>query len=211
MCRYPSAGRSSPWWCPMRRASRRPRWSWCAGADDTGRDARGSKPRAFIVRIRFAKCSKQSTIAKVPLPKEKRMLKETNGCLRTAAGTAPCPGKTARSHHEMRKWMKGVGVALFVSALAPGTAPAQVPGSASLATHAVASLYHAIGTGIATVVSRHTPMTVRVQPFAGPPAWLPSMDKGDTDMGVLTSADAVTSYNGINPYKRPFKNIRILL
>jgi len=139
------------------------------------------------------------------------MHRETNGCMRVAAGTASCPGKTARSHHEMRKWMKGVGVALFVSALAPSTAPAQVPGSASLATHAVGSLYNAIGTGIATVVSRHTPMTVRVQPFAGPPAWLPSMDKGDTDMGVLTSADAVTSYKGINPYKRPFKNTRILL
>jgi TRAP transporter TAXI family solute receptor len=37
------------------------------------------------------------------------------------------------------------------------------------------------------------------------------MDKGDTDMGVLTSADAVTSYNGIKLYKRPFKNTRILL
>src|SRR3970040_1382522 len=161
MCRSPSAGRSSPWWCPMRRGSRR-RWrSWCAGADDTGGGGTGRQ--------------------------------------------------AARIHHEMRKWMKGVGVALFVSALAPSTAPAQVPGSASLATHAVGSLYNAIGTGIATVVSRHTPMTVRVQPFAGPPAWLPSMDKGDTDMGVLTSADAVTSYKGINPYKRAFKNTRGLL
>ncbi|MBI4290950.1 MAG: TAXI family TRAP transporter solute-binding subunit [Betaproteobacteria bacterium] len=108
-------------------------------------------------------------------------------------------------------WMKHFGIALFVSLLAPSAASAQVPRSASVATHAVASLYHAIGTGIATVVSRHSPITVRVQPFAGPPAWLPSMDKGDTDMGVLTSADATTSYKGINPYKRPFKSTRILL
>lgn len=53
-------------------------------------------------------------------------------------------------------------------------------------------------------------MTVRVQPFAGPPAWLPSMNSGDTDMGVLTSADAVTSYRGIILYKKPYKNTRIL-
>jgi TRAP transporter TAXI family solute receptor len=72
-------------------------------------------------------------------------------------------------------------------------------------------LYNAIGTGIATVISRHTPMTVRVQAFAGPPAWLPSMDTGETDMGVLTSADAVTSYKGIILYKRPFKNTRLLV
>lgn len=106
---------------------------------------------------------------------------------------------------------KAIGVALAAFALAAGSAFAQVPRSASIATHAVGTLYNAIGTGIATVVSRHTPMTVRVQPFAGPPAWLPSMDQGQTDMGVLTSADAVTSYKGIVHYKKPFKNTRILV
>ena len=139
------------------------------------------------------------------------MHKETNRCLRAAAGTGSCPRKTVRRQQEMRNWMNGIGVALFVSALASSPAPAQVPRSASVATHAVGSLYNTIGTGIATVVSRHTPITVRVQPFAGPPAWLPSMDQGETDMGVLTSADAVTSYKGISLYKRPFKNTRILL
>ena len=137
------------------------------------------------------------------------MPKETKRCLSVAA--ASCSGKTAGRKREMRKWMQGIGAALFISALAPSSAPAQVPRSASVATHAVGSLYNAIGTGIATVVSRHTPITVRVQPFAGPPAWLPSMDQGETDMGVLTSADAVTSYKGIIHYKRPFKNTRILL
>ena len=139
------------------------------------------------------------------------MHRENNRCLRDAARTASSRGKTALRKQKMSKWMKGVGVALFVSALVPSPAPAQVPRSASVATHAVGSLYNAIGTGIATVVSRHTPITVRVQPFAGPPAWLPSMDKGDTDMGVLTSADAVTSYKGIIHYKKPYKNTRILL
>ncbi len=95
--------------------------------------------------------------------------------------------------------------------MVPAAARAELPRSATIATHAVGSLYNAIGTGIATVVSHHTPITVRVQPFAGPPAWLPSMDQGETDMGVLTSADAVTSYRGIVLYKRPFKNTRILI
>ena len=139
------------------------------------------------------------------------MYREDNRCLRAAARTASSRGRTALSTQEMSKWMKGIGIALFITALAPSSAPAQVPRSASVATHAMGSLYNAIGTGIATVVSRHSPITVRVQPFAGPPAWLPSMDKGDTDMGVLTSADAVTSYKGIIHYKRPFKNTRILL
>jgi uncharacterized protein len=109
----------------------------------------------------------------------------------------------------LRKWALGSG--LVSIALAQTPALAQIPRSATIATHAVGSLYNQIGTGIATVVSLHTPMTVRVQPFGGPPAWLPSMNEGNTDMGVLTSADAVTSYRGIVLYKRPFKNIRLLL
>lgn len=102
-------------------------------------------------------------------------------------------------------------IALMISLFVLSAANAQIPRSTTLATHAVGSLYNALGTGIATIVSRHTPTTVRVQPFAGPPAWLPSMDVGDTDMGVLTSADAVTSYKGIALYKKPYKNTRLLL
>lgn len=109
-----------------------------------------------------------------------------------------------------KHWAAGGGIGLLVLTLSAGLPWAELPRSASLATHAVGTGYNAMGTGIATVVSRHTPMTIRVQPFAGPPAWLPSMDKGETEMGILTSADAVSSYKGIIIYKRPFRNTRIL-
>lgn len=109
----------------------------------------------------------------------------------------------------MRKWIIGAGLASI--ALAQTPALAQVPRSATVATHSVGTLYNQIGTAIATILSRHSPMTVRVQPFGGPPAWLPSMNKGNTEMGVLTGADAVTSYKGIVLYKTRFKNTRLLL
>src|SRR3990172_8382675 len=111
----------------------------------------------------------------------------------------------------MKKWLEVIGLVFVSLSLTTVLAWAAVPRSATVATHAVGSLYNAIGTGIATVISRHTPITVRVQPSAGPPAWLSSMNEGNTDMGVLTSADAVTAYKGIVLYKRPFKNTRILL
>ncbi|MDZ7379810.1 MAG: TAXI family TRAP transporter solute-binding subunit [candidate division KSB1 bacterium] len=111
----------------------------------------------------------------------------------------------------MKKSLRWVVSFVVASIFLPFTVEAAMPRSATLATHAVGSLTNAIGTGIALVVSRHTPTTVRVQPFAGPPAWLPSMDKGETDMGILASADAITSYKGIVLYKRPFKNTRLVL
>src|SRR3990170_1143316 len=110
-----------------------------------------------------------------------------------------------------KRWIEAIGFGIIAITLMVAFALGAVPRSATLATHAVGSLYNAMGTGIATVITRHTPMTVRVQPFAGPPAWLPSMDKGETDMGILTSADAITSYKGIIIYKRPHTGTRILI
>ena len=101
--------------------------------------------------------------------------------------------------------------ALMVLYLTAGSAWAQLPRSATLGTHGTGTGFNSIGIGIATVASRHTPISVRVQPSAGPPAWLPAMDRGETDMGVLTSADAVTSYKGIVLYKKPYRNSRILV
>ncbi len=123
----------------------------------------------------------------------------------------PMRTKPAFRAHDRRRRCLRLGIALCALAIAPAASSAGLPRSASIATHAVGSLYNAIGTGIATVVSHHTPITVRVQPFAGPPAWLPSMNEGRTDMGVLTGADAVTSYKGIVNYKHAFKNTRLLL
>ena len=111
----------------------------------------------------------------------------------------------------MKRWVESTGIVLVILSMALGIAAAEVPRSATLATHAVGSLYNAMGTGIATVLSRNTPMTVRVQPFAGPPAWVPSMERGETDMGVLTGADAIMAKKGIVLYKRAFKNVRLLI
>src|SRR3989338_6452200 len=111
----------------------------------------------------------------------------------------------------VRRALAGIAISLVVFTQGATLALAAAPRSATLATHAVGTGFNAMGMGIGAVVSRHTPVTVRVQPFAGPPAWLPSMDKGETDMGMLTSADAITSYKGIILYKRTFKNTRILV
>src|SRR3989304_8950435 len=111
----------------------------------------------------------------------------------------------------MRLRTRWILLSMAALILMPLSARGATPRSATLATHAVGSSSNAIGASLASVVSRHTPITVRVQPFAGPPAGLPSMDAGDTDMGILTSPDAATSYNGVILYKRPFKNTRILI
>ena len=108
-------------------------------------------------------------------------------------------------------WGSALSVAGALALLTMGPAQAQMPRSLSLATHGVGSLYNALGSGIATVNTRNTSAVVRVQPFAGPPAWVPAMNQGQTHLGILTGADAVTSYKGIKHYKQPFKNTRLIV
>jgi len=110
----------------------------------------------------------------------------------------------------MRTRLQWVTLSMAALILMPLTALGAMPQAASLATAAVASVYYPMATGIATVISRHNPITIRVQPFIGASAWLPSMDKGEMDMGIITSGDAVSAYRGIVIYKTAFKNIRIL-
>ena len=112
---------------------------------------------------------------------------------------------------EMKKRIFWSALLMATTILTPFAAFGAMARSADLATAAVGSQNYAWGIGIATVISRYTPIAVRVQPYAGPPAWLPSMDRGETDMGVLTGPDSLTSYRGILIYKRPFRNSRILI
>jgi len=111
----------------------------------------------------------------------------------------------------MTRRIQWVALSLATLVLMPLTAFGAMPQSASLATAPVGSQNNAWGNGIASVLSRYTPITVRVQPYSGPPAWLPLLDKGDTDMGLISGTDALNSYKGIVIYKQPFRNTRILI
>src|SRR3972149_11410886 len=75
---------------------------------------------------------------------------------------------------EMTRRIQWVALSLATLVLMPLTAFGAMPQSASLATAAVGSQNNAWGNGIATIIGRHTPITVRVQPFAGRPARMPS-------------------------------------
>ena len=111
----------------------------------------------------------------------------------------------------MRRRLQSIALSMATLIFIPLTAFGEMPRSASLATAAVGSQNNAWGTGIATVLTRYTPITVRVQPYPGPPAWLPLMEKGGADMGLISGTDALNSYKGIVIYKQPFRNTRILI
>jgi uncharacterized protein len=74
-------------------------------------------------------------------------------------------------------------------------------GLLTLATHPVGSLVNSMGTGLATVLSKHLPTAVKVMPTTGPTEWLPMVATGEVDMGVLNNWDAKMGRLGKDEYK----------
>jgi uncharacterized protein len=103
--------------------------------------------------------------------------------------------------------------ALFTSRLTRSFAAEAkpLPRSIVIATHAVGSGFHADGSALAKMVSEKSPMNMTVRPHPGPPAWLPAMNNGEIEFGVLTGGDAAATYRGRAVYRKATPNVRLLM
>jgi TRAP transporter TAXI family solute receptor len=95
------------------------------------------------------------------------------------------------------------------SALAAEAKP--LPRSLIIATHAVGTGFHSDGSVVAKVVSEHLPMTMVVRPHPGPPAWLPAMNNGEIEFGIIVGSDSATAFRGVGAHRKAYPNIRLLM
>jgi TRAP-type uncharacterized transport system substrate-binding protein len=77
-----------------------------------------------------------------------------------------------------------------------------LPKTVVIATHATGSGFHADGSAVAKVVSEKSPITMIARPHPGPPAWLPAMNDGEMEFGVIVGSDAATAFRGIGSHRR---------
>ncbi len=118
------------------------------------------------------------------------------------------------------------GAAISAPTKAPAAAAtkASLPSKLEFATHAVGSVFNAIGSGIGKVASDRSGMGVTVTPTGGPPAWVPGLNSnGSPDIGIINTFELWQAYSGkIAPEaipgdprtKAPYtpnKNIRVLM
>src|SRR5918995_6843859 len=72
-----------------------------------------------------------------------------------------------------------------------------LPRGVNFGTHAVGSVFNAVGTGLANVATEHGPIRAVVQPFSGPPAWVPTMNRqGKPEIGIINVTEAWQAYTG---------------
>lgn len=78
----------------------------------------------------------------------------------------------------------------------------QLPTILNIGTHPVGSFFNVVGTAVATVVGKHSPMKTTVKPMAGPSAWYPLITTQEIDLGVLNNWDAEKGYLGESTYNK---------
>ncbi len=80
-----------------------------------------------------------------------------------------------------------IGIALLL--VTAGTQAQQLPKSVAIGSNPPGSLFYALGSGLAKVISDASPIQAQVQPYAGTSTFVPLFDTGELDFGVVNAVD----------------------
>lgn len=100
----------------------------------------------------------------------------------------------------------------LASALTLGFAGAASAQTLGIATNPQGSLYYAVGSAVSQVVSNKTKHQLRVQPMGGSSTYVPTINQGQIEFGLLNVIDPAFAWDGIENFKGqpPAKNLRLV-
>ncbi|MGH7766094.1 MAG: TAXI family TRAP transporter solute-binding subunit [Candidatus Binatia bacterium] len=84
-------------------------------------------------------------------------------------------------------------VVLFLAGAAEAQQP---PRSATIGTNTPGTLFYALASGVAKVASGASPVQVSVQPYTGTSTFLPLVDSGELDFGMVNGVDMGMAFAG---------------
>lgn len=101
-------------------------------------------------------------------------------------------------------------VLLGMSLLGCSSPASELPKAVSIGTHPKGSSLNALGSGIAKVISANTKISAVDRPYSGYTEWLPLLNNGQVDLGIVGNMDVYYAYKGLAPFKEPSKNLRLI-
>jgi TRAP transporter TAXI family solute receptor len=105
--------------------------------------------------------------------------------------------------------MKATILALLILAfsLQSSSAPAQkLPQSTTIGSNPAGTVFYAVAAGLAKVISGGGPMQSMVQPYTGTSTFLPLLDSGEIDFGIINAVEMNLGYQGPAKLKIAGKN-----
>jgi uncharacterized protein len=96
---------------------------------------------------------------------------------------------------------------LAIAMLVIGPVEAQnLPRAVAVGTNPPGSVFYALASGLAKVVSESTPMQMAVQPYTGTSTFMPLLNNGELDFGLNNFVDLALAYQGPERLKIGGKN-----
>lgn len=124
--------------------------------------------------------------------------------------------KNARRRIVMYLWV-GLLLCLTAPAIAAkldcgpvANTSSDLPRTAAIGTNPAGTGAHSLGSGLAAVGSKATPISVRVQPYNGPNAWMPLLQSGEIEFGIMNILDAHMAQTGTGNYEKPNPGVRVV-
>jgi uncharacterized protein len=100
-----------------------------------------------------------------------------------------------RQHWNAFAFLIALHLAVAVVLVGPVQAQ-QLPRSVTVGSNPPGSVFYALASGLAKVVSGATPIEVVVQPHTGTTAFLPLINSGEMDFGINNAVDLALGYQG---------------
>ena len=85
-----------------------------------------------------------------------------------------------------------------------------LPRTVAIASNLPGTGAHALASGLSAVASRVTTMSAKVQPYNGPNAWMPLLEDGEIEFGIINILDANMAATGTGNYKKAYPTVRIV-
>jgi TRAP-type uncharacterized transport system substrate-binding protein len=85
-----------------------------------------------------------------------------------------------------------------------------LPRTAAIGTNPAGTGAHAIASALAAVASKATPIGGKVQPYNGPNAWMPLLESGEIEMGIINILDSHMAATGTGNYKSAYPSVRVI-
>jgi uncharacterized protein len=86
----------------------------------------------------------------------------------------------------------------------------ELPRTIAIGTNPAGTGAHAIASGLAAVASKTTQVSAKVQPYNGPNAWMPLLESGEIEFGIINILDSNMAATGTGNYKKAYPGVRIV-
>ena len=105
----------------------------------------------------------------------------------------------------IRSFLFAVIVAMALLMFSPVEAQ-KLPSSTTIGTNPAGTVFYAVASGLAKVISGDAPFQAVVQPYTGTSTFLPLLDNGELDLGVVNAVDMGLAYQGPSRLKAGGRN-----